>query len=92
VDQQRADCYVLRSSESRDIAQGLPAFKIRACDSGGLVSFFEFSLAAWEPGPRRNPRAPRRSPARPTDTRPGSSTRVIPPPWAELNSPSKVVL
>jgi hypothetical protein len=29
----------------------LSGFKIRACDSGGLVSFFEFSLAAWESGP-----------------------------------------
>jgi hypothetical protein len=51
VEQQRADCYVLGSSEGRDVPQGLPGFKIRARDSGGLVSFFEFSLAAWESGP-----------------------------------------
>ncbi len=51
MDRQRADPYVLSNSESRDIPGGVQGFKIRAVDSAGLVSFFEFTLGAWESGP-----------------------------------------
>lgn len=51
MDEQRAQPYVLGSSESRSIPDGPAGFKIRKNDSGGLVSFFEFSLDAWQSGP-----------------------------------------
>jgi mannose-6-phosphate isomerase-like protein (cupin superfamily) len=51
MNRQRAAPYVLRASKSRDVPGGLQGFKIRADDSAGLVSFFEFTLGAWESGP-----------------------------------------
>jgi mannose-6-phosphate isomerase-like protein (cupin superfamily) len=51
MDGQRADPYVLSNSESRGLPGGVQGFKIRAVDSAGLVSFFEFTLGAWESGP-----------------------------------------
>lgn len=51
MDEQRAASYVLGPGQSRSVPDGPDGFKIRAADSGGLVSLFEFSLQPWQSGP-----------------------------------------
>ena len=48
---ERAGAYLLRQGESRGAPGEASGFKIRAADSGGLVSFFEFALDGWQSGP-----------------------------------------